>query len=299
MRGIVGRVLREPLLHFLIAGGVLFAVLSSGGQVTVEAPPANRIVVTAQDVARLSRAFEATWRRPPTADELARLIKDHIEQEIYVREALALGLDQGDAVVRNRLRQKMEFLTQAMAGTGEPSDADLAAYLAENAARYSTPGLTGFDQVYLGPNPDRETVSAVLTALNGGADPGSAGAQTLLPVSLRPSVAQAIDGAFGGGFAAALAGLPLDAWGGPVRSGYGLHLVRVTARTAPAPGELAVLRDRLADDWRRERTAEAAEAWLQARQEAYDIILPPEAAASGGSHPDGSPPDGNAAGSRQ
>lgn len=242
MKGLVGRALREPLLHFLVAGGILFAILSGGAEDPAATPPSNRIEVTDQDVERLSLRFQATWRRAPTARERARLIDDYVREKIFVREALALGLDQGDPVVRNRMRQKMAFLSQAIAQPEEPDDAELTAFLEQNAARYATPELIAFEHVYLGDNPDPEAVETVRAALRSGAASGSVGTQTLLPPTMPPSPPQTIDGVFGRGFAAAIAGLPADEWSGPVSSGYGLHLVRVTAQTAPMVPALAHVR---------------------------------------------------------
>lgn len=275
MKSALARILREPLVHFLAAGGILFAVLSAGGEEgALEAPPSNRIEITDQDAERLASRFQAAWRRPPTAEEQAGLIEEFVREEIYVREARALGLDQGDQVVRNRLRQKMVFLSQSIAGALEPDDAELEGFLRENAAKYAAPGTIAFEQVYLGNNPNAEIVKTTITALNDGAAPQSVGERTLLPSAMRPSYGKAIDGVFGSGFAASLTGLPPGEWRGPIRSGYGLHLVRVTARTEPAAPSLAQIRERVADDWRREKAEEATEQWFQARRDGYEIVLP-------------------------
>ena len=130
--GTAGRLrwFREPLLHFLILGAALFWLAGA------LAPPGSgrqgRIVLTAGDVLQLGSGFERTWQRPPTQEELAGLLEDRVREEIFYREALALGLDRDDTIVRRRMRQKMEFLSEDLA-SAEPSDAELESWLGQSA----------------------------------------------------------------------------------------------------------------------------------------------------------------------
>ena len=106
--------LREPLLHFLVIGAALFGLYGLVGK--KEAEPA-KIVVSAERVANLADRFARTWRRPPTQEELDGLVEDDIRDEVLYREGRAAGLDRDDAVIRRRVRQKMEFLAEDMAAS--------------------------------------------------------------------------------------------------------------------------------------------------------------------------------------
>ncbi len=244
----MSQLIREPLLHFLVLGAAIFALFAAFN----DAPPpvaANRLEVTQADALRLARQFEATWARPPTAQELSALIERHVEEEVYVREAEALALDRDDAVVRQRLAQKMRFLTESGAEAAQPSEADLRAHLADHSDRFAQAALVGFDHVQL--EAGGAGAETVLASLAAGAEPRELGARTLLPPSVPPSPKRVVDGTFGNGFFDAVAGLTPGRWGGPVKSGYGQHLVRVTefeeGRVPPLDGDPGGGRARLAN----------------------------------------------------
>ena len=142
--------LREPLLHFLILGAAVFAVF----RVVDETPAAfepNLLEVTESDVSLLSQQFEATWRRPPTEREVSVLIDSQIEEEVLVREAQALGLDQGDTIIRRRLAQKMTFLLEGSVEAVVPTETELAEHLAAYPERFRKSALIAFEQVLLTP----------------------------------------------------------------------------------------------------------------------------------------------------
>ena len=140
-RGALGRLIREPLLHFLVIGTAVFAVYGAMNPSSARRR-ADVIEVTPAKVERLDGQFEAVWRRPPTAAERAGLVDDYVREEVYYREALALGLDRDDTVIRRRLRQKMEFLGDAGAAALAPSDAELRA-LSSRRIRSGSPGRRG------------------------------------------------------------------------------------------------------------------------------------------------------------
>jgi len=163
-------ILREPLLHFLVLGGLLFGLfgLTRGP----ENEGAHQIRVSAAQVEQLAAQFSRTWMRPPTEEELAGLIERHIRSEVFYREALAMGLDQDDPYVRNRLGQKLEFLLDDLSADTEPGDATLAQYLRKHAERFRAPARVSFEQVYL--NPDRhprleDDAANILARLRAGA----------------------------------------------------------------------------------------------------------------------------------
>ncbi|QLC26032.1 peptidyl-prolyl cis-trans isomerase [Parasphingopyxis algicola] len=244
---------REPLVHFLVAGLLLFLVLGRSDAVD---SGSRTIIVDEDRIARLSANWERIWQRPPTAEELDRAIEAHVREEIYYREALRLSLDQDDIVIRRRLRSKMEFLARATAESESPDEAVLRQWLEDHAALYAPDAITSFDQVYLGEDGEADDV---LRRLRQGGDPAALGA----PISLPPSMADAsrseIERRFGAAFARAIDLERIGEWQGPVRSGFGRHLIRVTAHETGDPPALADVRQRVENDWRAATLAEREE----------------------------------------
>jgi hypothetical protein len=271
---VAGRVLREPLVHFLGIAAVIFAAHALIDD-AVPAPADDVITVAESDIDRLTEQFAAVWSRPPTSDEMAGLIDEHVREEIYYREALALGLDRNDAVIRRRLRQKMEFLGDTGAAAMAPDAATLRAHFEENLARFTPPARLSFGQIFVGEGDAR----AALAALRDGADPSSAGQPTLLPAGLDEVPRPVVDGTFGEGFFEQVAALPMGVWAGPVRSSYGEHLVRVETAGPAAPPAFEDVRARVEDDWRREAAAALQSAQYEALRARYRVVLPggPEA----------------------
>jgi parvulin-like peptidyl-prolyl isomerase len=275
------RILREPLFHFLLLGLAIFAWYalvappSDGGEVS------DQIVIDQRDVQLIVERFEATWRRPPTVEELQGLIDSLLREEIMVREARKLGLDQGDSVVRQRLRQKMEFLATSVAQSMQPTEAELQEHLDANPERFVLPPQIAFEQVYLGQAATEAEVSAMLEALQGGADPGTLGRASLLPPALSLSTPRAVESSFGRGMFEALQAQPSGVWSGPVESGFGTHLVRVTdVRPAETPA-LEDISQNVLLDWRRVQNETIGTAQLEALAEGYDIVVPEAASLEG------------------
>lgn len=133
-------VLREPLLHFALLGAALFFVY---GWIGEEAPAPTEIVISAKTIEGLALSFQRVWDRPPTQAELDELIAEQTKEEIYYREGVAAGLDRDDSIIRRRLRQKMEFLTEDLAAQAEPTDAELQKFVDQHADRYRTPDASG------------------------------------------------------------------------------------------------------------------------------------------------------------
>ena len=241
-------ILRQPLLHFCVLGAAIFA-LNAFFEDAPPAPSKPSIVVSPQDATWLVGQFQATWRRPPTEDELNSLMDEFVREEIYVREALALGLDQGDTIVRRRLRQKMEFLTEAGAEAATPSEESLLAHLEANASTFARAPKIAFEQLLV-PNDSSDAIDATLAALADGADPETLASPSLLPGQVPLSPPQAVDGIFGAGFFSSVAELDEGVWSGPVRSGFGTHVVRLIRVEEATLPPLDEIRDRVELDWR-------------------------------------------------
>lgn len=271
MKHLAAAVLREPLVHFLIAGAVLFIAMSGRAPDVGE----RRIVVDEPVVAALVNHHVRAFRRPPTASELDDLIRDHVRGEVYYREALRLGLDADDEVIKKRLRNKMLAIAGAEAEAERPSDAQLQALLDTNPARYAAPPRFSLEHIYLGDDTPvvHAAAAASLQGLKPGTHPGIETAPLPLPTRFDTASQTDLAAQLGDEFAAALATLPVGAWSGPVVSGFGLHLVRIEQRLPPPPPRLADVRQRLENDWRSAAVRQAQDAHLQALLEGYDVTI--------------------------
>jgi hypothetical protein len=269
------RLIREPLLHFLLLGLLLFLLynLVSGQRGGAD----RRIVITDAIIASIVQSYQGTWQRPPTPSELKGLIANRVREEILYREGVAMGLDRDDSVIRRRVLQKVDVLTEESLGQQAPSDAVLAAWLQKNATHYAQPAVLDFEQVLFDPARRgarlRSDVATALARLRAGADPATLGDRSLLPVRTSASPADLVARDFGEDFAAALITLPVGAWQGPVRSGYGVHLVRVTRRIAGRPATLAEVRSSVERDWESERRAQAKEDYYRRLRQDYSVII--------------------------
>lgn len=264
----------EPLVHFLVAGLLVFLVASwRGGSVD----PADRtITIDAPRVSWLARQFEQTWQRPPRPAELDALIRDYVMEDVYYREAIRLGLDQDDPVIRRRLRSKMEFLAASQVESMIPDEATLQKWLDDHPARYAGKARFSFDQVWIGSAAD-ESVAAeapqLLARLKRGDSPASVGKAISLPESLDKADRADIARRFGDDFADALAkGRPGD-WFGPVPSGYGLHLVRIRAADVEAQPKLADVRQQVENDWRSQTLTERQARAYQTLLDGYTVKI--------------------------
>jgi hypothetical protein len=265
---------REPLFHFLALGVGFFLLY---GAVAAPVREADVIDVTAGDVEQLVRVFEKTWQRPPTEAELDNLIEERIKEEVFYQQALAMGLDRDDTIVRRRLRQKMEFLSEDVAALSEPTESDLAGYLQKHADAFRRPPRFSFRHVYLNPDRRGEAVFSeaeqLLRALGEAADALALGDPFLLPRAYESLPAGEVAKLFGSDFAVRLEELPPGRWVGPVKSGFGLHLVRVSERWEGELPELAEVRDAVERDWTAERRAKSAEAFYAALRQRYTVSV--------------------------
>jgi hypothetical protein len=282
------KLLREPLVHFLLLGAGLFALAELVGGTAAVRP--ERVSVSTARIEELAQGFERTWSRPPTQAELAGLVEDYVREEVFYREALALGLDRDDVIIRRRLRQKMEFLSDDLAAEPTPGDAELAAYLAEHADEFRVEPRLTFRHVYLSRDrrgervrADAEEVLARLRKGEGGEDAPAFGDP--LPLASRYDDLPAGDVAklLGAGFAQGVLELEPGGWQGPVESAYGLHLVRVESRAPGRVPELAEVRPAVEREWLAQWRRAAREASWQELRARYEVeIEPPPAAATGG-----------------
>jgi hypothetical protein len=266
--------LAEPLLHFLLIGAllfVLFEVLRSPGDVSDK-----RIVITQSDVEALQANFARTWQRPPTMQELPRLVEEKVRGEIAYREAVAMGLSVNDAYVKQRMKAKLEFMLEDISTLDQPTDQELADYLAQHPEKFRRESQVSFVQVYLGEQPSEQEAARVLAQLTeAGADAEleTYGKSIMLPLAVSASPLSVVDRRFGSGFTAQLEGFPVGQWQGPVVSSYGYHLVQVNGRIAAMDPPLEAVRREVTRELVAERIKTVKETTYAGLREQYEVVI--------------------------
>lgn len=272
------RVFGEPLLHFLILGAALFATysaLSGSGSSS-----SSEIVVTAGQIEHLTTGFTRSWRRPPSAEELNDLIRSYIREEVYYRQARELGLDRDDPIIRRRLQQKLEFVSEDVAVQSEPSESDLETLLRSQPEKFRVGRSYTFTHVYL--NPDRHIgnlaveADRLLLQLNKGdatVDALTLGDRFLLETNFQSIPDREVTKLFGAAFSDRLAELPIGKWQGPLKSGYGLHLVFVQHRTDGRVPALSEVREAAINEWKETKRSKANEDVYKKLLSRYSITI--------------------------
>jgi len=273
MSVILQRFLREPLLHFILIGGLFFLIYSTVNDTFGNST--DTIVITPERIRQIEAEFNGVWNRKPSDEELDNLIKGEVRSEVYYRDALALRLDENDAVVRRRLRQKMEFLTDTGIYLQEPSDAELATYFAANEQDYWSEPRLAFEQIYLGKSPQKDLVVQTLATLSLGQaiNPVTLGQSTLLPAQLKLSQPGAIDSVFGKGFYHQIAELTPGEWAGPVISTYSTHVIRTLDGQPGRIPPLEEIRDSVVNDWKTSKAIENREQDYIKRRNRYTVEI--------------------------
>ena len=272
------RLLREPLVHFLLLGAAIFAVSQWTAGRAATKP--GQIVVTQGHIDSLATGFGRTWQRPPTTAELEGLVRDYIREEIYAREAIAIGLDKDDTIIRRRLRQKLEFVSEDVAAQAEPTDEQLGEYLKEHPDAFRTERRFTFSQVYLNPRRHGENLGgdtaqmlAQLRQAGNTVDVSTLGDSLLLDYQFDALPAGEVAKLFGAKFTLELGELPAGQWQGPIESGYGVHLVRISERTEGRMPALEQVREAVRREWANARRVEANEKFYQALLARYTVTI--------------------------
>jgi len=225
---------REPLVHFLLLGAAIFSFNELTREVSSEAP--DRIIVSSGQIEQLVANYKRTWMRTPTEDELNALVEGHVREEVFYREALAMGLDQDDSQVRRRMRMKLEFILEDLSPQ-DVTDEELASFMQQHPDKFRIEARITFQQVFLNPDnySDLEAeAEKLLAGLNGGAAAeGQAellGDMTMIPGASQLATKSEIARFFGERFAGDVIKLMPGEWTGPIYSEYGGHLVRINDR---------------------------------------------------------------------
>jgi hypothetical protein len=276
------RWLREPFVHFLGIGAGLLALYYLVAPPHVEAPDA-RIELTQDDLRQIDVAWTAKWQRRPTSAEMQGLVEAKVREEVLYREALALGLDQEDTIVKRRLAQKLEFLTEDTARIRDPTAQELEAWFARNAGQFAAPGRVTFRHVYFSPDQrgaraaaDAASALAILSGMPAPATELPALGDRFFDRSYYAErTPDEVAALFGTEFSRSLYRLPSGTWQGPIESGLGWHLVWIDAlwpRHVPSFAEADPEQVKAA--WIDAQRAESRRAAFEAMRAKYDVVLP-------------------------
>lgn len=270
--------LREPLVHFLLLGAGLFIAFGVLNNDTSKVR--EKIVVTAGQIEHLTISFTRTWQRPPTPKELEGLIQDYIREEVFYREAIILGLDRDDIIIRRRLRQKMEFLSDDLTTQLEPTEDELRAYLVNHSDAFRMEQRLTFSHIYF--NPERRgdalerDVQHLLDELHqagGKVDVTTLGDSFLLAQDFQDASWGEVARVFGKQFATYMSQLAPGTWQGPIPSGYGMHLVFLHTRSEGYMPPLDDVRDAVRREWINARRREANEQFYQSLRARYTVTV--------------------------
>jgi len=284
------RWLREPLLHVLLIGATLFVVYYALNPSAGQRQDSNRIAITADDLAQIRLAWTAQWQRPPTPEEMGNLLDGKIREEVLFREAMALGLDKDDTIVKRRLAQKMEFVMEDASALREPAEDELRRWFTQNAKRFATPIVVTFRHLYFSPDlrgaRARDDAMGALRKLVGKPEQSEEFERLSDPFMFQDFYAERspdqVAGIFGTTFARALLGLEPGKWQGPVESGLGWHLVWVETTV---PGRVPAFEEveaRVKSGWSDEQRAEAKRKMFDHVKARYQIVLPEASPATSG-----------------
>jgi hypothetical protein len=287
------KLLREPLLHFMFIGAIIYSLYGLFAEPVAEETD-KTIVISAGEIEWMQSSWEKRWNRPPTPEEFDGLIQQYIKETVLYREALTMGLNKHDQVIRRRLAQKLEFLAKDLVTLTPPTEAELLEYFAKHQARYQQPTLYTFTQVFFDPDKrddatldDAEKAKATLIAQGDAVtDPGALGDGLMLQNYYPQKDRVEIQKLLGSGFTETLMTLSPGQWHGPVLSGFGVHLVYVTSIVEPPPPEFAKVRERVMEEWKFDRGEELNDKFYANLREQYSIVIEePEQKAAIGQEP--------------
>jgi hypothetical protein len=294
------RFLREPLVHFLVLGAVLFGTYSYVNRGRLGIEPSRQIVLSLDDLRIMETYFESQWHRQPTPQEFQGMVEEKVREEVLYREGLAMGLDKDDTIVKRRMAQKMQFLAEDVATAREPSTKEMQGWFDENQQRFALPSRYSFRHLYF--SPDKRGKNAQLDATNAlmkisgqtenSIQAASTGDSFMFQDYYGDRTPSAIAKEFGPSFAVTLEKLKPGSWQGPVESGYGWHLVFVDT---VIPGHIPAFEEIEPDVKTAWLGEQKVTAWKKAYAEMrakYTVMLPaPPSSSEVTKKPTTGPPD--------
>lgn len=273
MKTALKKLLHEPLIHFLFISISFFFIYDLLNPQTADE---SKIITISQNrVGLLTQGFEKTWTRKPTAQELTKMIDGYALNEIYSREAVALGLGENDEVIRRRLRQKMEFILQDMSALQQPSTKDLAEFFHQHSENYQAEASYSFEQKYITTNRSNQQLKQLIAKqkqrISSGQNPQ--GDTSLIATAFSDVSAYQINRQFGKNFNEELDKTPLNQWVGPVKSGLGLHFVKVSQRIEGEILPLKQVKEKVIEDWQHQKSIDFTNNYQQELLTQYDVIV--------------------------
>ena len=279
---IIQKGLREPLVQFLLIGLILFGIYSLLPSRTEPAKTSYQIELTMDDMKQLEIAFTSQWRRPPTAEEFAGLVESKIKEEVLYREALTLGLDKEDTIVKRRMAQKMQFLAEDVSGARQPTSEELRAWFQNNAERFAVPGRVTFHHLYF--SPDRrgarakEDATRALQSLTGKAANWPGASDLADPFMFQDYYGdrspEQLAKEFGPGFTRGVFQAQPGSWQGPIESGYGWHLIWIDSKTSDRVPSFEEVESDVQTAWMADQRAEYWRKSYEEMRKKYQVLIP-------------------------
>ena len=274
------RFFKEPLVQFLLIGGCIYVAFALFGTPEVDLEE-NRVHVDAARIEGMISQWESRWKRPPTRQEIEGLIGSYVKEEILYRQAVTMGLNEDDPITRRRMAQKLEFLTSDLAGAAQPAEGELEQYFVDNEATYQAPDQFTFSQVFFNRDDRKDATIEDATAeleklrVAGKPDPATleAGDRSMVKSHFASADQTDIARQMGGGFAESVIKLEPGQWHGPMKSGYGVHLVYVFEVEKGAAPAFAAIRDKLMEDWSSEQRKQFDAKFLESLKSRFEIVI--------------------------
>jgi peptidyl-prolyl cis-trans isomerase C len=276
------RWLREPLLHFLIIGLVIFGFYAYINRGRSGSASPRQIVLSLDELATMEAYFESQWHRRPTPQEFQAMVEDKIKEEVLYREGLVMGLDKDDTIVKRRMAQKVQFLAEDVATAHEPSIAELKAWFEKNSSKFALPSRYSFRHVYFSPDKRgtnaHEDAAQALARIAGQPENStlitSVADRFMFQDYYSDRTPSAIAKEFGPQFAVALEKVKPGSWQGPIESGFGWHLVFVDTVIPDRIPAFDEVESEVKTAWLGEQKAQAREKAYQSLRSKYTVLLP-------------------------
>ena len=276
------RLLREPLVHFLLLGALLFAVSAYVDRGRGGVEPSRQIRLSQDDLVQLAVLFQSQWKRDPTPAEFGRMVETKVQEEVLYREGLAMGLDKDDTIVKRRMAQKMQFIAEDVAAAREPTSAELKAWFEKNADKFGAPPRVSFRHLYF--SPDKRGTRAKDDAVNALAKLAGQPEDAKIAATLgdpfmfqeyyRDRAPEYLGKEFGPVFALAVVKQPTGSWQGPVESGFGWHLVYVDTLVPGRVPTFEEIEGNVKTAWLSEQKATAWEKAYKDMRAKYTVLIP-------------------------
>jgi hypothetical protein len=277
---------REPLLHFIVVGALMFGAYFGLNRGQGEADAPRQIVLTADDVLQMRIAWRAQGRAEPTPQQLQQMVETKVREEVLYREALAMGLQNDDVIVKRRLAQKMDFLAEDLSTLREPTRDELQQWHRTHADEFALPPRASFRHLFFGfdqrgARAGDDAAAALVRIAGKPADAaGLAGDAFPLQGNYAERTPEQVAAAFGAPFARGLFALQPGAWPGPVESGFGWHLVFIEALTPGRVPDFDAVEAEVRASWQKHQRSEFKRAAYETMRAKYSVVLPPSDAAS-------------------